>query len=528
MLTSGPQDADILILGEAPGAEEIAQGIPFCGLSGQLLDGMLAKAGINRHTCLCTNVTSSRPPGNDIEHFFRGKKDALGGMVDGRYPGPEIQEGLAALKVLVERVRPKFTLAVGGTALWAATGEHGIEKWRGSIIQGKWGWVLPTIHPAAILRNPEDRYIVETDLGRAKRFMAGEIKPLNRRILLRPTIAAIKEWFQDCPSTIVCDIETRLNQIACIGFAKSATEAICIPILCLGETGSFWLPDEELTVIKYLREVFARKTVIFHNGLFDTQYIAKQWGFLPAAIEDTMIMQAVAFAGEKKSLAFISSMYADFYCYWKDDGKLWNPKTTSEEQLWRYNGDDCCYTFECFLALQDILTKFNLTAQYEFEKSLFFPVLRMMFRGISVNLPEKTRLYKTLTASMDEITKWLSFILDQEFNPRSTVQMKQLFYEDFHCTPIFHRKTKQLSLDEDALYLIKRRHPLLRRLIENILQYRSLSVFRNTFVNAQVSDDGRFRSSFNIVGAETFRFSSSQDVEGSGLNLQNIPKGKED
>ena len=108
--------------------------------------------------------------------------------------------------------------------------------------------------------------------------------------------------------------------------------------------------------------------------------------------------------------------------------------------------------------------------------------------------------------------------------------MMEFFYGDLNLPPIISRKTKNPTLDDEALAKLAQREPLLQPIIRAISEYRSIGVFRSTFVDAELDSDGRMRCSYNICGTETFRFSSAQNAFGSGTNLQNIPtgsKGKE-
>lgn len=153
--SSGPHDADVMIVGEAPGSEEVKHLTPFIGLSGKELDRMLHQTGYLRTECYVTNVCKYRPPGNKIKSFFI--KQTKANII----PGPEIEEGIQELGEEIERVKPKLIIALGETALWALTGNSGITKWRGSEllfnnegpVQANWICPLvPTYHPAAILR----------------------------------------------------------------------------------------------------------------------------------------------------------------------------------------------------------------------------------------------------------------------------------------------------------------------------------------------------------------------------------------
>src|SRR5574343_1281526 len=72
--TSGPNDAKIMLVGEAPGKDEELTGRPFAGYAGRTLDWLLSQSGINRAECLITNVFRERPPGNKISYFFEDSK----------------------------------------------------------------------------------------------------------------------------------------------------------------------------------------------------------------------------------------------------------------------------------------------------------------------------------------------------------------------------------------------------------------------------------------------------------------------
>lgn len=140
--SSGPMDARILIVGEAPGVDEERLGEPFVGYSGQLLDRMLADAGISRAACRITNVCRERPPGNRIELWLPRTKEAqhectsLGWpTLRGRTVHPHIEKGYRLLIAELEVVQPTVIIGLGGTALWALTGKDSIAKWRGSTLE---------------------------------------------------------------------------------------------------------------------------------------------------------------------------------------------------------------------------------------------------------------------------------------------------------------------------------------------------------------------------------------------------------
>ena len=155
----------LVLVGEAPGRDEVKEGRPFVGRSGQLLDRNLLAAGIERRACLVANVFRFQPPGNKVGHFFssRAKARRLGGSVDEQW-GPfgtsdyclsEFSGEIAALKAMLAEVRPAAIVALGRTPLWALTGLGGILERRGSVLPCRLlegAKVVPTYHPSYILR----------------------------------------------------------------------------------------------------------------------------------------------------------------------------------------------------------------------------------------------------------------------------------------------------------------------------------------------------------------------------------------
>lgn len=152
----GSPTADLLLVGEAPGADEDRSGIPFVGRSGHLLDKMLRAIEIGRDECFVTNVLPWRPPGN-------------------RTPtSGEIAVCLPFLRRQIELVKPKVIMVLGGSAANALL-DNGEPI---SRLRGKWldyrlsdGTVIPVLasfHPAYLLRNSGQKAKAWSDLMRVK------------------------------------------------------------------------------------------------------------------------------------------------------------------------------------------------------------------------------------------------------------------------------------------------------------------------------------------------------------------------
>ena len=142
----GNPQARVMLLGEAPGAEEDRQGLPFVGASGRLLDRMLASIGLDESQFYISNVLTWRPPGN-------------------RKPTPaEITVCLAFAERHIALVRPEILVLLGDTAAKALLGgTEGITRTRGRWFQLANAWLdqpipaLATFHPAYLLRTPASK-----------------------------------------------------------------------------------------------------------------------------------------------------------------------------------------------------------------------------------------------------------------------------------------------------------------------------------------------------------------------------------
>lgn len=549
LIQSGPRTASILIVGEFPRWEDLKSGRPYTDNAGSELTRMLLEVGINRNDCFITNVCHDCPPKLDIDKFFHNKTEAKAlGIASyfGRYANSTVMAGVEQLHRDIVSIRPKFIIALGATALWALTGHTAIMNWRGSALYTNQSYgefpnaqpipILPTISPSYILSDWSNRFLAIRDLRRCKEVLdSGRWNEPKWEFIIRPTFDGAIEWIEHqlsqcslAPTNYSADIETRRGQIACIGFGRNSA-AICIPFCSIELPEGYWSSDEELAITIKLREFLTHPNAhfTFHNGAYDLQYIAKQWGILVNIKNDTMIMQHVAYPGLRKSLAMCASLYCEQYKYWKDDGKEWDP-SVNEEQYWRYNCEDCVRTFEIREVLGQVLAHLGVTQQYEFQINELFPeVLRTMLRGISIDMGRRNELDNSLEILQRDYQTWIDTAVGHPLNPRSSLKMKALFYDDLHVPVRRNRKTGQPSLDDENLTKISKTYPLLAPLVNKILEFRSIGVFLSTFVRAPIPPDTRMRCTYNLTGTETFRLSSSADSFGYGTNLQNIPSGDE-
>ncbi len=151
----GNPHADILIIGEGPGATEDSSGKPFVGRSGEVLTKMLQNVlGLSRNDVYITNIVKCRPPNN-------------------RVPTPtEAHTCQSYLLKQIALIQPRLILTLGATAYHYLTGDDtGITKIRGTIHTYGKATLLPTYHPSYLLRNPSAKKEVMVDLLKVKELM---------------------------------------------------------------------------------------------------------------------------------------------------------------------------------------------------------------------------------------------------------------------------------------------------------------------------------------------------------------------
>lgn len=552
----GPIPARLMIVGEAWGESEESYGRPFAGASGMELDRMLHEVGIMRSECYLSNVINARPPQNDIGHWIALKKKDITAkhvQVRDKFVLPILAEGYKQLLTEIQLVQPNLILAFGNVAMWALTGRWGIRNWRGSLLGGGVDpKVIPTLHPATVLREWSQRAAVVADLRRVKKHMhSREYNFPEQRFLVRPefqlTIATLSSLFSRLETEVFWidgDIETgiRHKHIKSIGLSWTRQDSICIPFMALGRKEGYWSLEEETEIIWLLKNILTHRNsrVRWQNGLFDCQYIHRRLYFLPRCDQDTMISQHAIFSDLPKSLAFQASLYCEHYIFWKEEGKVAEDvaKTPQQElEGWIYNCKDCVYTREVGEVELEMVGKMGLEKVHQFQQSMFYPVLSAMLRGLHIRKDERNRLAQEVQEQIEDREEMLAYLLGHTINPNSPLQMTKLFYSDLKQQPIMTRAKKgqpaHVTCNDEALQKIASREPLLRPLVNCISDIRTLGIFRGNFILAPLDTDGRMRCSYNIGGSaagksapKTYRLSSSKNVFDTGTNLQNIPSEK--
>jgi len=193
---AGDADAELMFVGEAPGAEEDRQGLPFVGRAGQLLNELLVEIGLSREQVFIANVLKSRPPGN-------------------RDPQPgEIEACEPYLWQQVRLIEPRVVCTLGNFATKLLTGSPtGITRVRGEPqvheLGGRTVYLLPLFHPAAALRTPAVKQQLREDFATIPALLE---KPLPQALPSREELEA-----EEAPTEAAADPPPRDDQLGFFG-----------------------------------------------------------------------------------------------------------------------------------------------------------------------------------------------------------------------------------------------------------------------------------------------------------------------
>lgn len=190
-----------------------------------------------------------------------------------------------------------------------------------------------------------------------------------------------------------------------------------------------------------------------------------------------------------------------------------------------YNGLDCCITSEVLTALAP-LSGNEPNIIYNFERALQAPVLEMMLRGFRIDEYERQKGCALLRTQIAHLQRWLDemahAVWGKPLNPASPKQLIDFLYRAMHLPEQWksEKGQKRISTDREALEKLEV-YFYARPIISTILEIRNLRK-KLSVLETEIDADGRMRTSYNIAGTETGRWSSSSNAFGTGTNLQNI------
>lgn len=291
------------------------EGRPLVGPSGRVFNAALRLAGLDREEFLVTNLFDEEVPNDTAIHIWKDLSNPL---------TARSRERLAEE---IARVAPTVIVPLGSPALFAFTGHSSIRQLRGAVIAATdvapGTKLVPTFHPAYILRQYQMLPIMVDDLGKAAREAdrgPGIIKPV-RRLLLEPSLLEVRQWrdrLVEQGRLVSVDIETAPagRMMTCIAFSNVPTDAICIPFVDLRQPDrSYWRSAaEEVLVWQAVREIMESPVPKLGQNFstYDALWLWELYGIATVGLQhDTRLLHHAIYAELPKDLASMGNTYTE-------------------------------------------------------------------------------------------------------------------------------------------------------------------------------------------------------------------------
>lgn len=535
VLPSGPEDAEILFIGEAPGYDEDTSGIPFDGDAGALFNQCLGLSGYDRSSARVTNTCCYRPSNNKFDYLLGSR---------------ELAEGITEIKDYVQanKSRLKYVVLLGDRPLHFIGGKkpHSITKWRSSVFEREGVRYFAMLHPSAVVRDRTLYPIFSFDFERLGRYLREGYAFPRHDYTFDPQGLDLEESLREIESRewVSVDIEgiKGTSKIICCGYGLSNSRAITLVNhnLTVGDPTFF---DANARI---LENPNIKK--IFHYGYgYDVEAFRLNGIDIASYEFDTMIGMHIREPEFPKGLDFVTSTYTD-EPYYKDKGrstlpdddKGWSEKIlTEKELLLDYNCTDCIVTYNSGIQMMQEIKQLRLERKYKHQHSLI-PVSQELSRnGMEVDEDRNAEIKEIVRRKWKWHQEVLNSIAGFNVNVKSPIHMKKLLLEQFGLPE--RRNDGAITFDEDAIvsYLgfikdklnelrtdrVREKWELQLAACKCILVIRGCRQVISNYINCKKSGDGRIRSIYNLPAAtETNRGSSHKFIDGTGLNAQTWPR----
>jgi len=358
--------AQALLVGEAPGAEEVKKGEPFVGKAGIELEKSLRSVGASRGHLALTNAIACRPPDNELSVLLhRLQKENKRRVAEGLEPRPTPME-CCRPRLLSEMAALPNVIAVGKVATEAVTGHVvKIMSARGgpvvvphptARVPGREGpepltiRILPTLHPAFVMRSRRWAGAFRADLARAFRWFTSGLAWKEPRGLYRPSPAQFDAFLTSLlPEAFsVFDVETTpgfpaqdhfdpmWDQLRCIGIGTASGWGCVVPFRSVSGAGSFYTPPEQIQIVRSLKEYLTSsrwKKAGWNSRAYDRQVLEYRLGVVPSPHLDAIGLHKLAEPELPHDLGYAGSVHTDVD-KWKAGHVAVTARTDME--LWSY------------------------------------------------------------------------------------------------------------------------------------------------------------------------------------------------
>lgn len=514
--TSGPANPRYMVVGEAPGFQETLRGQPFVGPSGKLMKRVLRRNGIDPAETSFSNVVACRPPGN-----VDPDKEAVACCA------PRLQTD-------IKQRSPQVLFATGGIASKAILNNRiGIMAARvgppKAIEHYSNVKIIPTVHPAFVLRAPLNLAFLETDVGKAQLPPTEWIPPVYWvPESVGPAIKVLNA-IERQGNPIAIDIEVAIDKetdfehpsqydLLCLGIAYDPGHVVVLPAELLLDPEVGWA----------IRNLLSHTPIIAQNGKFDLPGLSNFGEF---HLSDDTLLASYAL-DERPGTHSLDYLGREFVGApdWK--GEIAGAKSGPDgfggippDSLHRYNAYDCAITYRVHDLLQQRLKDDGLLDLYAFLVRASNALMKVEQRGLLVD----QEYLETLEFKYTEKLQGMELALKEwVVNPRSWQQVQKAL-KDLGVTTASTDESHLRDILDHAAGLIeyspqgaKRVQPIIN-FVEKLLDYRHEQKRYGTYIKGTRERlyYGRIYPSYLLHGTRTGRLSSRNP------NIQNVPRGHE-
>lgn len=510
----------IVIVGEAPGLEEVEEGRPFVGMSGKELQRAMHSVGLRRSECHITNAVLCLRgnPSRSIERAERETKKENDEWRERIASSGNTAEDVATFEARsflspVEACRPRLlgeiaaagnpakVISLGGAAYRALTGrrEKPMEV-RGGPREEPFGHLLPTLHPAFVIRKRRWTHAFVADLARAVRWFSTGLEWKAPETFYRPTPRGLTEWLAREAGTpfVVYDVETapglfggkydpQYDLLRCVGLGSAdGQRAIVVPFRSKEDPSRiFYTIEEYRELIAIFAEFFAspRWRKVGHNaGYYDRMVAERHFRVTPKPLLDTLGLHKFVEPELPHTLGYVGSIYTDVHS-WKQGHVAENAET--DAQLWAYNATDCAVTGMSVKPLVTAVRERRQTTQAAFWPFLQDVCVDLHKVGMYVDQAKRREHDRKL---LTDAKKYLRVIRDasewRDFNPGSFKQVAELLFDRWKLMPVDYTDSGDPSTGDDSIREILAKQQLTeaqRATIVGIRMYRRRTKYRGTY-----------------------------------------------
>lgn len=468
----GDRTAKIMVIAESPGPIEDTVGEPLQGKPGKLFWEIMSKLGITQDDCYVTHAVKCRTP-------------------DGRPPtAKEMKACKPYLEQEIKKVKPKFILMLGSTALKQTLGKAKITEIHGTVIEKDGIKYFPSFSPAMALRDPKKLGPIQLDLSEFARVVSNK-RTINKHKLnwnLIDDLDKLKECVIDISRAKIAgfDIETtgldRYADDAAVTLFTVGTPDAEYGIPLSHPESPFQDKKLQLKILGIIQETLLniqkhnKAEIVAHNGKFDNLYLQEQYGLKMPLTFDTIIASHLLDENRSHKLKYLARILLGAPDWDIDLDK--KKGATSLLKLGTYGAWDVHYTIKLRKLFNDQLKKDETLVNL--FRTLSMPVA-LAYEEIESNgvyLDETKRKAAEIDIEKRRKKALAKLMKQFDINWSSQAQVAEVLFDELELKPYGHTPKGKPSTAEDNLLHMKGQHPI----IQDLLDLRGLNQMNSFFV----------------------------------------------